>query len=65
MNAGLRRCESGSLQETWQRQLALAPAPLLVHRVGKTLKYRLKSRGVPPLWCEPALFWGCWARLGL
>jgi hypothetical protein len=49
----------------WLRAYAL---PLLiggvvVHGVGMTLKYRLESRGGPPLWWERALFWLCWAGL--
>jgi hypothetical protein len=49
----------------WLRKYAL---PLLVggalvHGAGMTLKYRLESRGGPPLWWERALFWVCWACL--
>jgi hypothetical protein len=44
--------------------LPLLVAGVLVHGVGMTLKYRLESRGVQPLWWERALFWACWACLG-
>jgi hypothetical protein len=49
----------------WLRQfdLPLLVGGVLVHGVGKTLKYRLESDG-HLLWWERALFWGCWACLG-
>lgn len=43
--------------------LLLLVAGVFIHGVGMTLKYRLESRGGPPLWWEQALFWGCWACL--
>ena len=49
----------------WLRRygLPLLVAGVFVHGVSMALKYRLESRGGPPLWWERALFWGCWACL--
>jgi hypothetical protein len=51
----------------WLRTYAipLLIGGVLVHGVGMTLKYRLEARSGPPLWWEQALFWLCWALLGM
>jgi hypothetical protein len=35
----------------------------VVHGVGMTLKMRLESAELAPVWWERALFWFCWACL--
>ena len=51
----------------WLRTYAipLLTAGVFVHGAGMTLKYRLETRGGPPLWWERALFWLCWALLAM
>lgn len=38
---------------------------VLIHGVGMSLKHRLEAAERPPLWWEQALFWSCWAGLGV
>ena len=40
-------------------------AGILVHGTGLSLKQRLEAAERDPLWWERALFWFCWACLGL
>ena len=49
----------------WLRAYAfpLLVVGVLVHGAGMSLKYRLESRGGPPVWWERAMFWACWACL--
>ena len=49
----------------WLRTYAvpLLVGGVVVHGVGMTLKYRMETRGGPPIWWERALFWLCWLCL--
>lgn len=38
---------------------------VLVHGIGMSLKHRLEAAEHQPLWWEQALFWSCWAGLGI
>lgn len=38
---------------------------VLVHGIGMGLRHRLETAERQPLWWEQALFWLCWAGLGV
>ena len=45
--------------------IPMLAAGILAHGVGMNLKHRLEAAERPLLWWERALFWFCWACLGL